>query len=398
MTKANIELNAPIAIGAAILDISKTIMYKIAYNNFPKYERLFDCKLNIVGGDTDSIFFEAVGVDLQGVLYPKMFEDGLLDTSNYDITNPIFSNDFKAKLGCIKDEFAGKPCKEFVLLRSKSYSMKTFDKDLDKKKSKGVPRRKIKAFQHDDFRRVLLEQTEISTNCRPMQSISHTVYNIEQHKIALSYADDKRAWFSNNFSLPYGHFEVEYYNKHPPNDIAILLPTPHLPIPTTHEPSITKRTATTAGLDDEDSFDTYLSQMPPSTTTTTALWPHNDDDDDGWFHDYLSQLPIDACLPTTATQSLPPPAHAPTTATETQPPPTDVLVPSKPVKKQTFTLPIHPSHNNTAEEQIDDDVRIAANTIYQCAPHKSDVPCSSRCKRHSIVNDNLTIKCARYNQ
>src|SRR3977135_2809058 len=125
MTKANVELDAPIAIGAAILDISKTIMYKIAYNNFPMCERLYDCKLNIVGGDTDSLFFETIGIDLQSVLYPKMFEDGLLDTSNYDVTNPIFTNISKAKLGCIKDEFAGNPCKEFVLHRPKPYSTKT---------------------------------------------------------------------------------------------------------------------------------------------------------------------------------------------------------------------------------------------------------------------------------
>ena len=233
MTNANVELNAPIAIGAANLDISKTIMYKIAYNNFPMYERLYDCKLNIVGGDTDSLFFEAIGIDLQSVLYPKMFEDGLLDTSNYDVTNPIFSNISKAKLGCIKDEFAGKPCKEFVLLRPKSYSMKTFNKDLDKKKSKGVPKRKIKAFQHDDFRNVLINQSEMSTNCRRMQSISHTVYNVEMHKIALSYADDKRAWFSNNFSLPYGHFQTAHYNTHPPDDVLIPQPAAAAQIRTT---------------------------------------------------------------------------------------------------------------------------------------------------------------------
>ena len=197
------------------------------------YERLYDCKLNIVGGDTDSLFFEAIGIDLQSVLYPKMFEDGLLDTSNYDVTNPIFSNISKAKLGFIKDEFAGKPCKEFVLLRPKSYSMKTFNKDLDKKKSKGVPKRKIKAFQHDDFRNVLINQSEMSTNCRRMQSISHTVYNVEMHKIALSYADDKRAWFSNNFSLPYGHFQTAHYNTHPPDDVLIPQPAAAAQIRTT---------------------------------------------------------------------------------------------------------------------------------------------------------------------
>jgi hypothetical protein len=117
LTKTNVQLNAPIGIGASILDISKVIMYKIVYDEFPKYEAHFDCKLRIVGGDTDSLFFECRGVDLIGTLYPKMFEDGLLDTSNYEKDHPLYSDQYKAKLGCIKDEFCGKACKEFVLLR-----------------------------------------------------------------------------------------------------------------------------------------------------------------------------------------------------------------------------------------------------------------------------------------
>ena len=117
-------------------------MYKIAYNNFPRYERLYDCKLSIVVGDADSLFFEAIGVDLQSVLYPKMFEDGLLDTSHYGVGGEMLGDPYKAKLGCIKGEFAGKPCREFVLLRPKSYSMKTFDKDLDMNKSKERTKKK----------------------------------------------------------------------------------------------------------------------------------------------------------------------------------------------------------------------------------------------------------------
>ncbi len=92
-------------------------------------------------------------------------------------------------------------------------------KEHDKKRSKGVPRRKVKVFTHEDFRNVFFNQVEMSTNCRRMQSIGHVVYNVEHHKIALSYADDKRAWFSNNFSLPYGHFACEWFNTHPPKDI-----------------------------------------------------------------------------------------------------------------------------------------------------------------------------------
>ena len=59
----------------------------------------------------------------------------------------------------------------------------------------------------------------MSTNCRRMQSIGHVMYNVEHQKIALSYADDKRAWYSNNFSLPYGHCDDKWYKAHPPLDI-----------------------------------------------------------------------------------------------------------------------------------------------------------------------------------
>jgi len=83
-----------------------------------------------------------------------------------------------------------------------------------------VPKRKIKLFTHQDFRDVFFNQEEVSTNCRRMQSIKHVVYNVEQQKIALSYADDKRAWYSNNFSLPYGYRGYEWFKAIPPPDIV----------------------------------------------------------------------------------------------------------------------------------------------------------------------------------
>ena len=108
LTKANVELSSPLAIGAAVLDISKLIMYKIVYEDFPKYESHFDCKISIVGGDTVSLFLEVQGVDMIGVLFPQIMKDGLLDTSNYEKHHPMYSELHKAELGCFKDEFCGK--------------------------------------------------------------------------------------------------------------------------------------------------------------------------------------------------------------------------------------------------------------------------------------------------
>ena len=58
-----------------------------------------------------------------------------------------------------------------------------------------------------------------------MQSIKHIIYNVNQYKIALSYANDKRAWFSNNFSLPYGHWLLENFENNPPTDVDIDMTT-----------------------------------------------------------------------------------------------------------------------------------------------------------------------------
>jgi hypothetical protein len=79
-----------------------------------------------------------------------------------------------------------------------------------KKRCKGVPRCKVQGFTHDDYRRVFETEQEISVNCRRMQSYLHVMYNIEQVKIALSHADDKRAWITNNLSVPYGYYDIEH--------------------------------------------------------------------------------------------------------------------------------------------------------------------------------------------
>ena len=144
MSKINIELDTPIAIGATVLELSKLIMYRLAYEQLPKYEHQFNCKIDIVGGDTDSFFLEVGGADLLNPIYPAMLADGLLDTSNYPRDHPLFSNEYKAKLGCVKDEFMGKAYAEFILLRPKSYSMLDATGAAGKQVCKGIAKRRLK--------------------------------------------------------------------------------------------------------------------------------------------------------------------------------------------------------------------------------------------------------------
>jgi len=145
-----VSLKSTIAIGAAVLDLSKLIMYDLAYNKLPKYEAQFDCKMEIIGGDTDSLFIRVLGaVDLMRELYPSMIEDELLDTSNYPKDHELYSNKLNSRLGCIKDEFKGVVCKEVVLLAPKCYSFELIGGKV-KATAKGVGRSVRERLTHQD--------------------------------------------------------------------------------------------------------------------------------------------------------------------------------------------------------------------------------------------------------
>ena len=88
-----------------------------------------------------------------------------------------------------------------------------------KRRSKGVKKSNVKSFTHMDYRKVFFTEIQKSTNCKRMQSKGHVMYNIAQEKVALSHADDKRAWLSNNYSLPYGNCKIPYFEQHPPRDV-----------------------------------------------------------------------------------------------------------------------------------------------------------------------------------
>jgi hypothetical protein len=207
-TNANVSLRSTMAIGAAVLDLSKIIMYDLVYNKLPRYEDRFNCKMTICGGDTDSLFISVCGrVDLQKELYPAMIEDELLDTSNYPPSHPLYSDSLNARLGCIKDEFKGATCSEIIMLAPKCYSMSLLNGSV-KTKAKGVGRRVTQTLTHEDYRQRYMTQTELIKTIKRMQSFKHVIYNIAQAKIALSFMDNKRYWLSDNDSLPYGHYKI----------------------------------------------------------------------------------------------------------------------------------------------------------------------------------------------
>ena len=134
--KTEVKMNKPIYLGQAILDISKTLMYKFWYD----YIKLkYGDKARLCFTDTDSLvtyvetedFYKDIASDVE-----KWF-----DTSNYDEKDkkplPIGIN--KKVIGMFKDELGGKIMIEFCALRAKTYAF-LLDDNIEKKRAKGTKR------------------------------------------------------------------------------------------------------------------------------------------------------------------------------------------------------------------------------------------------------------------
>ena len=182
-----IVLDKPIYLGAAILDLSKVLMYRFWYQTLKvKYDNVKLCFT-----DTDSFLF--------WVETPDFYKDiesmkDQFDTSNYPRHHYLFSLDNKAVPGLFKDECGGKVISEFVGLRSKLYSVKIND-DLESHKmaAAGVKRSIAKRnLMHEDYKRVLFGGEEVNVQQTTLRSFNHTMFTVRQDKCALSAIDTKR--------------------------------------------------------------------------------------------------------------------------------------------------------------------------------------------------------------
>ena len=182
-------MNKPVYLGQAILDISKTLMYKFWYDYIkPKYQE----KARLCYADTDSFIINIETEDF----YEDITQDinKWFDTSNYDKNDkrplPIGIN--KKVIRKFKDELEGKIMIEFWALRAKTYAF-LLDDNTEKKRAKGTKKCVIKReimFEH--YKDCLFNDKTIIKSQLRFKSDHHDVYTEEVNKIALSSNDDKR--------------------------------------------------------------------------------------------------------------------------------------------------------------------------------------------------------------
>ena len=135
-----------------------------------------------------------------------------MDFSDYPINHPNYDKSNKKVLGKFKDEMNGKIITSFIGLKPKSYCFRVYGEDKEHKKSKGVITHKVnKELNYDKYEETLRRKTKenVKVEFNSIRSKYRQIYSIHQIKYALSNYDNKRYWYSDVESLPYGHYNIK---------------------------------------------------------------------------------------------------------------------------------------------------------------------------------------------
>ena len=155
MRKTQVLMNKLVYLGLSILDLSKTVVYEFWYDYVkPKYsENAKFCYM-----DTDSFIFYVKTDDIYKDIAENV--ETRFDTWNFEIDRPLPKGKNKNLTEVMKDELGGQVMKEFVRLRTKTYSYLKDNNDEDKK-AKGtkncIIERKLKFEDYSN----LLEPSQI---------------------------------------------------------------------------------------------------------------------------------------------------------------------------------------------------------------------------------------------
>ena len=200
MGKVKVNMNKPVYLGQAILDLSKTIMYEFHYDYMKRKYNESDLKLLYM--DTDSLVYDIKTKDF----YKDIAEDveTRFDTSGYVPGKPLPIEKNKQVIGLMKDELGGKIMKEFISLGPKMYSYRV--EESERKKCKGIKKCVVKkTVTFEDYKRCLFEGINIHRSQMMFRSKKHKIKTLEVNKIALSREDDKRISIDGIASLAMGH-------------------------------------------------------------------------------------------------------------------------------------------------------------------------------------------------
>ena len=197
MRKTSVMYNRPLAVGVAILDISKTFMYDFHYNVMKKR---YGEAAELLFTDTDSLAYSIQTRDV----YADMREQlDLYDTSEYPSDHPCHSLKNKKVVLKMKDEFNGEPIREYWGLRSKMYCIVAGTGI--KATAKGIKKSEGKKLTAQAYAAALAGETSM-TSFSAIRSRDHNLLTLDITKVGLCAFDDKRYVLEDNIhTLAHGH-------------------------------------------------------------------------------------------------------------------------------------------------------------------------------------------------
>ena len=188
-----LKLNKPLAVGFAILELSKLFMYKSYYDVFVPH--FGSENISLCFSDTDSFLFQ---VKTDNLLSDMKKLKKNFDFSKYPKNHVLYDHSKANHLFYFKDELCGKAAiTHFIGLRPKCYSMQIKNhnaKDTQTKKvCKGIKRTAIKnQLSFADYQKCLNSQCVIYKSFKNLGSKNHRISTKFVRKIALSAIDTKR--------------------------------------------------------------------------------------------------------------------------------------------------------------------------------------------------------------
>jgi len=199
--KPTATLNKCYAVGFAVLDLAKEFMYRKYYDEIKP--KLGDCQ--IVMSDTDS-FIISVSSDTPTDNLKKIAH--ILDFSNYNKSDKLYSEKNKNKLGYFKDELCGEKMKEYCAIRAKAYSYIQSNKFKNRKrfisKCKGITPAGRRQILFKNYKKSVQSLAQFSVTQWNIRSKKHQIQTTEAQKICFSSFDDKRYLTCSSHTLAYG--------------------------------------------------------------------------------------------------------------------------------------------------------------------------------------------------
>jgi len=197
--KTKITWNKPTFVGAAVLELSKLVMFNFYYNIM---KTRYGEQVHLLYSDTDSA--------LLAVETPDIYKDIKEMSQHFDLSNYPTDHDMYSKVNelvvlKLKDELKGKVMFEYIGLKPKMYSMQC--EGEVKQSCKGVNSGVKKGLLHEIYYMVLEKQTSIRKEMTILRSRELGLFTERVNKTCLSCFDDKR-YITGYTSVPYGHYTI----------------------------------------------------------------------------------------------------------------------------------------------------------------------------------------------